>query len=120
MKNLLLSSFLISSLISFSQDVACSDLVDFVETNGYYNSSVNSYTMDSSWLFKVTLYTYDFNNYIIAEIKESEYSYSRKKYVFCGIPDLNWRNFRYGSYGDSDSYGERFWKYIKNYGCNCY
>lgn len=44
----------------------------------------------------------------------------QKRIFFCGIPIMNWSNFRFGGYGDSKSYGERFHKYIIDYKCNCY
>jgi hypothetical protein len=107
------------SLSLSAQTVSCEKLMDFIETKGMYYSSVSSYTLDSSWLTKVTLYSYDMNYYVIANIKANEYSYTSKPYIFCGIPFRNWLNFKNGGYGDSDSYGERFHKYIFNYQCDC-
>lgn len=115
---LLLSVF--SCQVNFSQEMSCDDLQDFIETNGYQKSSMSNYVLNSTWLDKVTAYDYDFNIYVVAEIKESEYSYSTRTYIFCGIPSQNWSHFQYGDYGDSDSYGERFHKYVIDYVCNCY
>jgi len=117
MKYVIFGILLALSINTYSQNNSCEELMDFIKTKGYYSTSLSNYTMDSSWLRKVTKYTYEYKNYIIAEIKESEYSYSTKKYIFCEIPDSNWRSFQNGGYGDS--YGERFWKYIKDYQCNC-
>ncbi|WP_109300896.1 hypothetical protein [Aquimarina sp. AU474] len=103
-----------------AQQVSCDDLIDFIEMNGYYTSSIGSYTLDSSWLYKVTAYTYQYKTFVIAEIKKNEYSYVTNTYIFCGIPSSNWSNFQYSGYYDSDSYGERFHKYIMDYKCNCY
>lgn len=111
---------LVFTLSLSSQEVACSDLVDFIEQNGWRSSSVSSYEMNSSWLHRVTMYTYDFKNYVVAEIKESEYSYRTRKYIFCDVPSYNWSSFRFGGYGDTASYGERFHKYIFDYKCYCY
>ncbi|PHR10651.1 MAG: hypothetical protein COA40_13540 [Aequorivita sp.] len=107
------------SLNLSAQSVTCEDLMDFIETEGMYSSSVSSYTLDSSWLSKVTLYSYDMNYFVVAHIKTSEFSYASTPYIFCGIPYRNWLNFKNGSYGDTDSYGERFHKYIFNYQCDC-
>lgn len=107
------------SLSLSAQTVSCEELMDFIETKGMYNSSLSSYTLDSSWLTKVTLYSYDMNYYVVANIKPNEYSYTSKPYIFCGIPYRNWLNFKNGSYGVTDSYGERFHKYIFNYQCDC-
>lgn len=104
---------------NYSQKISCQSLYDFIIENGYKKSSVSNYIMESSWLHKVTAYEYDYKLYVIAEIKESEYSYKTNLYIFCGIPNMNWYNFQYGSYGDSNSYGERFHKYIFDYKCNC-
>ncbi|NER17017.1 hypothetical protein [Spongiivirga citrea] len=106
--------------ITISQEVSCEDLQEFIEDNGYRKSTLSSYTLDSSWLHKVTAYSYDYKIYVVAEIKKNEYSFSTKTYIFCGIPSQNWSNFQYGSYRESDSYGKRFHKYIMDYLCNCY
>src|SRR5690606_23216627 len=104
---------------SFAQSVTCDVLLAFIKQEGFYSSSISSYTLNSSWLYKVTAYTYDYKTYVVAEIKTNEYSYNTTTYVFCGIPTRNWSNFQHGSYGDSDSYGERFHKYIIDYQCDC-
>ncbi|EDM44950.1 hypothetical protein SCB49_02479 [unidentified eubacterium SCB49] len=101
------------------QSVSCQELHDFIVEEGYQSSTVSSYTMNSSWLKKVTKYTYNYKNFVVAEIKKNEYSYQTNTYVFCGISDYNWSQFKYGGYGESDSYGERFHKYIFDYQCNC-
>ncbi len=99
--------------------VSCQDLYNYILENGYKKATIESYVMQSSWLYKVTAYEYDYKTYVVAEIKENEYSYRTNSYIFCSIPNLNWRCFQIGSYGDSNSYGERFHKYIFNYKCNC-
>ncbi|MFL0354743.1 hypothetical protein [Xanthomarina sp. GH4-25] len=119
-KNLVGILVLFVSLNTFSQEVACSDLVNYIKQKGYSNGTVSSYTLDSEWLYEVKAYSYDYDIYVIAKIKTSEYSYSTNTYIFCGIPSYNWSNFQYGGYGDSDSYGKRFHKYIMDYKCNCY
>ena len=104
-----------------AQEVSCEDLKNFIEKEGVYVSSFSSFTLDSSWLRKVTCYTYDSKYYVIAEIKKNEYSYITKSYIFCGIPYSNWSNFKNGyNYSDSRTYGERFHAYIIDYQCNCY
>ena len=104
---------------SFSQTVSCNALLSFIKQNGSKKASLPSYMMNSSWLYEVTAYSYEYKIYVVAEIKKSEYSYSTSTYIFCGIPSSNWSNFQYGSYGDSGSYGERFHKYIMDYRCDC-
>lgn len=122
MKKLItLITLIIFSISSYSQEVSCEDLKNFIEKNGMYQYSLSSYTLNSSWLYKVTCYSYDMKYYVIAEIKANEYSYSTKSYIFCGIPYSNWSNFKNGyNYSDSRTYGERFHAYIIDYQCNCY
>ena len=112
--------FLCLSINSYSQEVSCNDLLSFIKENGYSKGSLSSYTLDSEWLYEVKAYSYDYKIYVVAKIKTSEYSYSTNTYIFCGIPSYNWSNFQFGGYGDSNSYGERFHKYIIDYKCNCY
>lgn len=116
----LLFLVLFASISLMSQNVTCTDLKEFTKENGYYKSSISSYTLDSEWLYKVTAYTYKYKTYVIAEIKTNEYSYTTTEYVFCNVPNQNWSNFNYGSYNDTNSYGKRFHKYIMRYKCNCY
>ncbi|WP_430399933.1 hypothetical protein [Flavobacterium sp.] len=112
--------FGLASFTSNAQDMSCTELMEFIEDEGSYYSNVSNFTMNSSWLYKVTCYSYDYKYYVIAEIKENEYSYSTKKYVFCNIPYSNWRDFKNGDIFNKSTHGERFHKYIKDYLCNCY
>jgi len=102
-----------------SQKVECADLYAFIVENGYRKATVQNYILNSSWLYKVTAYSYEYEVYVVAEIKENEYSYKTRSYIFCGIPNLNWQYFQYGGFDDSPSYGKRFHKYIMNYKCDC-
>lgn len=120
MKKIILMALLLFNFSCYSQEVSCTDLLDFIKSKGSYVGSIPNYILDSSWLYEVTAYRYDGNYFAIAKIKENEYSYRTKSYIFCAIPYMNWSNFYYGGYGDSKSYGERFHKYIMDYQCNCY
>jgi hypothetical protein len=104
---------------SFSQNVGCNDLADYIVQNGVLHASLGNYTLNSSWLYEVKAYMYDYKIFVIAKIKKSEYDYRTSSYIFCSIPSQNWINFEYGGPGDSESYGERFHQYIMNYTCNC-
>lgn len=120
-KILIIFIFTLSFFEVKSQEISCEKLKNFIEKEGRYVSSLSSYTLNSSWLYKVTCYSYEMNYYVIAEIKKSEYSYQTKSYVFCGIPYSNWSNFKNGyNFSDKRTYGERFHDYIIDYQCNCY
>ena len=120
MKQLLIILFLFFSFSGTkAQSVDCDDLTEFIEDEGYPNGSLNSIMLQSSWLYKVTGYSYDYKIYVVAEIKENEYSYRTTKYIFCGIPARYWNAFRYPSYGDTETYGQRFHRYIIDYKCDC-
>jgi hypothetical protein len=91
-----------------------------VEENGKKKETVSSYSLIySTWLKEVTAYSIEDVIVVIASIKEDQYSYFTKKYIFCGIPENNWSSFYYGLYDLNKSYGERFHKYIFDYKCNC-
>jgi len=107
----------------FSQETSCQELMQLVKQEGRRFDSVGSYSLyNSSWLKNVEAYkvTIEYRDviFVIAEIKENEYSYRTHKYIFCGVPDSNWRNFKSSYYMES-TYGERFHKYIMDYVCNC-
>ena len=58
---------------SYSQTIGCTELLDYIVKNGYLKSSISNYTLNSSWLYKVTAYEYEYKTYVVAEIKEKEY-----------------------------------------------
>ncbi|MCR8667088.1 hypothetical protein NO995_05300 [Aestuariibaculum sp. M13] len=96
--------------------VSCSEVIKVLENSKLIKDQIKNYTLNSSWLKTVTKYTYENQNFVIIEVLENEYSYKTSKYIFCGIPTLNWINFKTGLSG---TYGERFHKYIFKYKCDC-
>jgi hypothetical protein len=112
-------------VISFSQSVSCEDLIDYVKEEGHSEGEVSSFTLalamdkGSSWLKEVKGYSLENNYIVIAEIKKDEFGFSTAKYIFCGIPSSNWRNFKNGLSDLGMSYGEKFHKYIIDYKCKC-
>lgn len=112
-------------VISFSQTISCEDLLEYVEDEGRSEGEVSSFTLalaldkGSSWLKEVKGYSVENTIVVVAEIKRDDFGFSTDKYVFCGVPSSNWRNFK-SAFTDSDmSYGEKFHKYIMDYKCNC-
>ncbi|HAB26940.1 MAG TPA: hypothetical protein DCE27_03630, partial [Xanthomarina gelatinilytica] len=70
----------------YSQEVSCTDLVDFVKSEGRKVGTVSSYQLiDSSWLKSVSCYDVDGTLAVIANIKTNDYSLYGKDYIFCGI-----------------------------------
>lgn len=118
-KILLIGIICIYCLIARTQTISCDELYNFIVENGYKKTTIHRYVMNSSWLNKVTAYSYNYKLYVVAEIKKNDFDFNPKSYIFCLIPSQNWFNFQYGAYRDSDSYGERFHKYIMDYKCNC-
>jgi hypothetical protein len=118
----ILFTLICSSIATFSQNMSCEELMDYVEDEGYSEGTVGAFSliMESSWLKEVKGYSVEGNIVIIAEIKTDDFGLSSKKYAFCGVPSSSWRSFK-GTFTDSDmSYGEKFHKYIMDYKCNCY
>jgi hypothetical protein len=60
----------IFSYNSYSQEIGCGELLDFIIEKGYDKGTVSSYTLNSSWLYKVTAYEYEYKTYVVAEIKK--------------------------------------------------
>jgi len=102
-----------------AQNYSCDEVMKFIRSNGYKKGSVSTFALlNSSWLKEVNAYTYENEIYVIAKIKTSEYSFSGKEYIFCGVPSSNWNSFSGLSFSD-ETYGEKFHKYIIDYTCNC-
>jgi len=100
--------------------VKCEEIKEFIEEEGYKIGELSSFQLiESSWLKSVLAYEFENKVYVIAEIKTNDYSFQSQKYVFCGIPYSNWKNFYNRFYDNSLSYGEKFHKYIIRYKCDC-
>jgi len=100
----------------FSQEVSCNELLNYVKSKDSYPQTVNCY--NSSLLAKVKRYEVDGVGIVVAYIKENEYDYRGKPYIFCGISSYTWINFT--SDGTYNSWGKAFHKYIMDNKCNCY
>lgn len=99
-----------------AQEVSCGELYNYVIDNYRYPSTVNCF--GSELLVKVQRYDVDGTGFVVAYIKQTEYDFRGKPYIFCGISSYNWSMFRSGGFGGS--WGESFHKYIMDYKCNCY
>jgi len=119
MKKILISLLLLSGTAGFTQTVTCSDLIYDVESKLREEKTISSYVLNSTWLSKVTAYEYEGSYIIIASIKQNDWDYSGKKYVFCGVPYRNWSSFSYSYLDFNTTYGENFHKYIMDYLCYC-
>lgn len=81
-----------------------------------YPDRVN--TMGSSMLVKAEYYQVDYNaGLVIAYIKNNEYDFKGKPYIFCGISSTRWSNFK--SKGLYESWGKSFHEYIMDHTCDC-
>ena len=110
----------VNSTKNYSAKIQCDDLINYVETNGFERDGISSLQLiNSSWLKEVKAYSIQNSIIVIAYIKEDELSMSAKKYIFCGIPELNWDNFYNGYYDIGKTFGEKFHKYIIDYECKC-
>lgn len=115
-----ISVMILSVLSVGAQEVSCSDLMEYVQQNGFRKGTINSYQLfNSSWLKEVEAYSIENVIVVIAEIKRDEWGINTKKYVFCGIPSSNWNAFYTGLYDTNTTFGERFRKYIFEYKCDC-
>jgi hypothetical protein len=116
----ILSAIILGCIYINGQDVACTELMNYVVKNGTRSENVNQIQlMNSTWLKEVTKYSIDNTIAVIAEIKQDEFGIVTKKYIFCGIPSSNWSSFYFGFNDLDKTYGERFHKYIYDYKCEC-
>ncbi|MFT5891325.1 MAG: hypothetical protein ACI9Y7_001426 [Dokdonia sp.] len=60
MKKLIRFLLILISPIANSQEVTCSELKGFIVEKGWKDSAISSYNLESSWLYEVTKYTYNF------------------------------------------------------------
>ena len=99
-----------------AQRVSCSDLVEYVQSEDSYPDRVN--TINSSMLVKAEYYRVNDGGLVIAYIKQSDYDFRGKPYIFCGISNQRWAKFK--SEGIYGSWGKAFHNYIRDYTCDCY
>ena len=114
-----MKKFMICAALFFAagfQAQTCSELVQYAKSEDPYPDRVTPY--GSSMLAKAEFYEVDGGGLVIAYIKENDYDYSGKPYIFCGISSQRWSKFKSeGIYGGS--YGKAFHAYIMDYTCNC-
>ena len=108
--------FLILKTPVNAQSISCQELFEGVTE--YYDSRDNVTTIGSSMLAKVTRFTVDGDGFVIAYIKNNDYDFQGKPYIFCGISSQRWSRFKIE--GMTGSWGESFNNYIRDYTCNCY
>ncbi len=115
MKTILLISALFFTTVYNAQGTSCSDLVRYAKSSDSYPDRVSPLT--SSMLAKAEYYQVDGGGLVIAYLKSSDYDFSGKPYIFCGISSQRWAKFKSeGMYG---SYGKAFHDYIMDYTCDC-
>lgn len=108
------------SLISFSQHVKCDELISYVEKEGQLKGTVSPIQLiESSWLSEVKAYDIENTIVVIASIKQDDFGITTKKYIFCGISEVDWNYFSYPLSDLNKTFGERFRKNIFNKKCNC-
>lgn len=73
-KKLFLHAFLIflfASFYSYSQEIQCTELINYVKSNGYKKSSISSIQLyNSSWLNAVEAYSIENSIVVISKIKK--------------------------------------------------
>lgn len=111
---LLFTIFLVNK--SYSQEISCNELFDYVIQNSRPPSVI--YCYNSSMLIKVLRFKVDGIGFVVAYIKQSEYDFIGKPYVYCGVSDVSWLYFQ--SEGLIGSWGQSFHRNIKQHKCNCY
>jgi hypothetical protein len=117
----MINSFIFLLLLSLTTpstpNASCDELIRYTKSEGTHYGSVGALSlMNSEWLKNVEAYKVEDVIVVIASIKK-EGSYFSKDYIFCSVPESNWRSF--SSYFGNDSYGEKFHQYIFNYQCDC-
>jgi len=116
----IITILILSIVEARAQNITCTELLNFVEENGYKKGEVSSLQLyDSSWLKSVEAYQYKNTIFVVAEIKADDFGFSTQKYIFCGIPLRNWESFENAWLDTESSYGKKFQKYIINYKCSC-
>ena len=104
------------SLSCAAQSVSCGELLEYVESELGYGTTVNAF--GSEWIQKVKFYPFEGRYIAVAYIKENEYSWRYRKYIFCGITSYHKSSFTYRT--GYNSWGQAFHDYIMPYKCNCY
>jgi hypothetical protein len=104
----------------FSQQVKCGELTRYIENKGTLKETINSIQLlQSSWLYEVKAYTIENTIVVIAQIYTDNYALNKRKYIFCGISESDWKYFSNPMSNLGKSYGERFREKIYDKKCNC-
>jgi hypothetical protein len=137
MKKLLLILFINIPFFVASQNISCTELLNYVEKEGYRFPINRKPSILSKWLGDVTAFSmveedpslykvsdifnhYDSDGvYVIVAQFYSDDLRTKSKYVFCNVPISDWDTFDRSLYL-SQSRNEMFNKYIMKYRCNCY
>ena len=116
-KSITVSALLLFLTVSagWAQQMRCEELVTYARTNAT-QTSINNCT-SSAWLIKVVHYKVNEGGMVIAYIKQNEYDYVGKPYIYCGISYNVWLDFMLDAIM---SCGESFHKHIAPYKCDCY
>ena len=69
-------------------------------------------------LAEVEYYELQNMGFVVAYIKSSDYDFTGKPYIFCGISSYTWSSFK--TSGMMGSWGESFHEYIMDHTCDCY
>ena len=101
------------------EKISCENLLNYVKNNSETIKNLNNNKLNSSWLKNVSIRKSKNNNYFIIAILKKKNSFTTKEYVYCGITPKDWNSFVKNEIGQSESYGERFWKIIEPKKCDC-
>lgn len=113
---LIIIALLITPFVSKAQSISCQELFEVVTET--YDSKDEVTCFNSKMLTKATYYELDGMGFVVGYIKGSDYDFTGKPYIFCGISSWQWSSFKMN--GMANSWGEAFHEHIRNQLCDCY
>ena len=111
-----LSRTVLYALTCSCASISCQELFNYVVEQYDRKSYTTCY--GSTMLTKVDYYVVDGNGFVVGYIKQNEWDYKGQPYLFCGISNYTWSQFKMN--GMTGSWGKAFHDYIMDYTCNCY
>ena len=113
MKSILTLVLILIGTLTHAQ--TCDELVAYAQSEDAYPDTFTAY--GSSLVAKAEHYSVGNSRLTIVYLKDNDYDYSGDPYIYCGVSDYAWSQFKYATV--DGSYGKSYHAYIRDNTCVC-